>query len=234
MDADDVWLPHALASLLSAAQANTDCIGSHGLADFIDTTGAVKDEGVYARTGRTRLGLRQKRLEVRRADEPTDFDVLINGNVLFPPGLLLVQRASYERVGPFDESFNGPEDWDMLIRLSRLGPIAFLDEVVLHYRRHSANLGAAEGVAAQAWRVRCKAFYSPENTAEQQRSARAGWRAYQRRLFRESGRTLSTSILSIEGRSALLAAVRLPVILVRFARGRPLPRVPSAPDKWDR
>ena len=118
--------------------------------------------GAYPERGRSRLALDGRRLRTLPLNRPTDFSVLINGNVLFPPGLVLARRWAYERVGPFDESFRGAEDWDMLIRLSRLGHLSFVDQVILHYRRHDANAGAAAGIERAAWLVRCKAFDSPE------------------------------------------------------------------------
>ena len=129
--------------------------------------------------GRNRLGLEGRSLIVLPLDRPTSFDVLINGNVLFPPGLLLGGEAHMSGLGDSRE-VQGPEDWDMLIRLSRFGYLAFVDEVIFNYRRHGSNMGETPGIEFQAWLVRCKGFYSPDNDAVQQRSARRGWRAYQR------------------------------------------------------
>ena len=43
----------------------------------------------------------------------------------------------------------------MLIRLSRFGYLALIkNEVILHYRRHRSNMGAALGIERQAWLVR--------------------------------------------------------------------------------
>ena len=57
--------------------------------------------------------------------------------------------------------------------------------MILLYRRHGANLGAAPGIAKQAWLVRCKAFHSPENMPAQRKVARRGWRAHQRYVIGE-------------------------------------------------
>jgi GT2 family glycosyltransferase len=151
MDGDDVWLPHALETLLERLERRPGAIGSHGLAEFIDANDEVIDEGSYSSRGRERLGRLGRRLTEWPLDQPTEFDVLINGNVLFPPGLLLTRRSAYEAAGPFDESFSRTEDWAMLIRLSRQGPLEFVNEVILHYRRHDQNLEATGTVARQAW-----------------------------------------------------------------------------------
>jgi hypothetical protein len=39
-------------------------------------------------------------------------------------------------------AFGGPEDWDMLIRVSRHGHLVFCNDVILRYRMHGENLGS--------------------------------------------------------------------------------------------
>lgn len=232
MDSDDVWLPRALETLLRGAARDGSAIGSHGLGEFIDGSGAPLSPGVWAEAGRNRLGVEGHRLIRWPLDRPTSFAVLVNGNVLFPPGLVLARRGAYERAGPFDEALNGPEDWDMLIRLSRLGDLEFVNEVILHYRRHGKNLGAGMSVPRQAWLVRCIAFHSPENSPSQQDLARRGWRAYQVRMARD--RLASARRALGGGRFATAAgeAARLPVYAWRYIRGYPRPRVLREPLAW--
>jgi glycosyltransferase involved in cell wall biosynthesis len=232
MDSDDLWLPHALETLRSRLRADAGAIGAHGLAEMIDEHGEVVEPGSYPARGRRRLGLEGRRLVVWALDRPTQFAVLVNGNVLFPPGLVLARRSAYERAGRFDEHFRGPEDWDMLIRLSRHGNIAFVDDVILHYRMHGSNLGAAPGIARQAWLVRCKAFHSPENTAEQQRIARVGWRAYQLDMVRERSRSGWTHLRAGRAREAANELARIPIHLFRYVRGYPRPKLVRVSEPW--
>ncbi|HVS85370.1 MAG TPA: glycosyltransferase [Gaiellaceae bacterium] len=232
MDADDVWLPHALATLLERLERSDRFVGSHGLAELIDAEGRRFAPGVYAERGRTRLGLAGRRLVRWPLDRPTTFDVLVNGNVLFPPGLLLARRRAYELAGPFDESLPVAEDWDMLIRLSRLGDLAFVDDVILEYRRHDANQGAQPSTPELAWRVRCIAFHSAENTAEQRRRARRGWRAYQVHLAAERLGAAGAALAHGRVLPAARHLARLPVYAWRYLRGYPLPRVTRPPLVW--
>jgi hypothetical protein len=232
MDSDDVWLPHALETLLGRLKQDEAALGSHGLADLIDSDGRPLTPGVYAETGRERLGLDGRRLVRWPLDRPTSFDVLINGNVLFPPGLVLTRRYGYERAGRFDEALTGAEDWDMLIRLSRLGDFAFVNDVLLHYRRHEDNLGARPGIAAQAWRVRCIAFYASENSTAQQKAAKRGWRAYQVYIARDRLRAARRALHERAFTEAVGLAARLPVHAWRCVRGYPLPRVVRKPLAW--
>lgn len=233
MDSDDVWTPDALKSLRNAIETSPDSVvGAHGLGSFTDGDGRPILPGAHEAFGRRRLGLRAGSLRVLGMDEPTDFSVLINGNVLFPPGLVLARREAYERAGPFDESFRAAEDWDMLIRLSRLGDLRFLDEVLLFYRRHAGNSGAGPDVAHQAWLVRCKAFYSTENSPEQRELAVRGWRAYQRLMIAERmtaarGGLRDRSVATVVPNLARVAAHGL-----RWVLGYPLPRFRSEPVHW--
>ena len=232
MDSDDVWLPHALETLVARLQCSDSAAGSHGLAEFIDAEGRLVAPGAHAATGRKRLGREGRRLVPRAPDQPTDFDVLINGNVLFPPGLVLARRSAYEEVGPFDESLTGAEDWDMLIRLSRQGHLEFIDEVLLHYRRHDSNFGAAVTIPQQAWFVRCKAFHSPENTPEQRRAAKLGWRAYQVHLAGHTWRSVGSALRRGRVGAAMKDVFRLGAFFLRYVRGWPHPRVKSTPLRW--
>jgi glycosyltransferase involved in cell wall biosynthesis len=232
MDSDDVWLPHALATLHARLLADPTAIGAHGLAEDIDETGELRSSRSHSDFGRNRLGLEGRRLIVWPIDRPTTFDVLINGNVLFPPGLLLARRTAYERAGRFDERFTGGADWDMLIRLSRFGYLAFVDEVILHYRRHGSNMGAAPGIERQAWLVRCKGFHSPDNDAPQQRSARRGWRAYQRYMISQRWSSARDDFRAKRLGRAVGQIARIPVHAFRHVRGYPTPKLVRASEPW--
>ena len=232
MDSDDVWLPHALTTLRARLQSDDGAIGAHGLAEMVDEQGELISTWSHSAHGRSRLGREGRTLVPWPLDRPTTFEVLINGNVLFPPGLLLARRTAYERAGKFDERITGGEDWDMLIRLSRFGYLAFVDEVILHYRRHASNQGAAEGIERQAWLVRCKGFHSPDNNDAQRTSARKGWRAYQRYMIRERARA---ALDGVRGRSVIRALdplARIPVHLFRLVRGYPTPKVVRPSEPW--
>jgi glycosyltransferase involved in cell wall biosynthesis len=232
MDSDDVWLPHALEALCRRLEVDPRAIGAHGLAERIDEIGMPVSTWSHSAHGRTRLGLEGGRLVVWPLDRPTTFDVLINGNVLFPPGLVLARRSVYERAGRFDEAITGGEDWDMLIRLSRYGYLSFVDEVILHYRAHESNLGAAAGIAQQAWLVRCKGFHSPENSAEQREIARRGWRAYQRYMIRQRIVASGGHLRTRRPGRCLDQLARIPVHAFRFVRGYPTPRLIRPSQPW--
>lgn len=232
MDSDDVWCPDALDVLLARIESDPDAIGAHGLAEMVDVDDLPVPNWSHAAFGRSRLGLEGRRLIEWPPDRPTTFEVLINGNVLFPPGLVLARRTAYEQAGRFDEALRAGEDWDMLIRLSRFGYLSFVDRVIIRYRRHEANIGARRGVAEQAWLVRCKGFHSPDNDPRQRRIARLGWRAYQARLMRQRLEFALSVRKPADAGAALGALVRLPVGAARWIRGYPRPIVERASKPW--
>ena len=225
MDSDDVYLPDTLSILKTELENHPQVIGAHGLADYIDENGEAVNPGEYADRGRQRMGFNGKRFVLLDLSLPTNFDVLVNGNVLFPPGLILTRKEFYKKAGPFDETFCGPEDWDMLIRLSRFGDFQFINRVILLYRRHSSNLGAMPGIEDQAWRVRCKAFFSADNSKEQQQKAKGGWRAYQIHMIGQRFSTAKENVSKRQYLHAMSAFARIPVHLYRYLRGYPTPVV---------
>ena len=52
MDSDDIWLQHALGTLLTRLEARPEAIGSHGLAEFIDESGQLVAATTFADAGR--------------------------------------------------------------------------------------------------------------------------------------------------------------------------------------
>lgn len=223
MDSDDVYLPDALSRLRTESENNPQAIGAHGLADYINENGERYNIGEYAERGRQRYGFDGRRITLLDISQPTTFDVLINGNVLFPPGLILTRKEFYEKVGPFDESFRGPEDWDMLIRLSRHGDFQFINEVILLYRRHSSNLGAMPGIEEKAWRVRCKGFFSSENSQAQQQRAKAAWKAYQKDMMSLRLKTGREHLSHRRYLKAVDQITRIFVHVYRYLLGHPTP-----------
>jgi len=122
LDSDDVWLP----DLLQAAVETLDTDPAIGL--------------VYARAqafDREGTPLPQKTgAPPKFADDPLqsalwgDFVTTIT---------VVVRRELLERVGPFDETMKGNEDWDMWIRLARVSQFRFVDRVLASFRVHAGR-----------------------------------------------------------------------------------------------
>lgn len=227
MDHDDLWLPDALATLLAAAEAAPALAGAHGLADFIDEEGAPLLPGEFAAHGRNRIGLAEDgTLREWDFSRPTCFRTLLLRNTVFPPGVLLTRRAYYEKAGLFDPAMGLVEDWDMLLRLSRHGSFAFVNQVVVFYRRHrqSLSLQSHEANTQKVRALQHKAFCSPENTPEQKSIARQVWRKIQVQSMRMKWKAARAQCSEGKYAGAAATLARIYAEIHRFLRGYPTPR----------
>ena len=59
---------------------------------------------------------------------------------------LLVKRSTIDRLGGFDERFRRHQDWEFLIRLLRLGRLAYINETLV--RKHQERVPSTESVRA--------------------------------------------------------------------------------------
>jgi hypothetical protein len=164
--------------LVSTAQEDEAVIGAHALGDFLDENGKPLHPGEFAALGRARQSGRGGRIRPWPLCSPTCFETVVTRSTIFPPGLLIMQSSVYQDIGGYDPgSVEG--DWDLLIRASRRGDLAFIDEVLIGYRRHSSNFGARPDMGEMMSRVFSRAFYSRENTNEQRFVMRQCWKARQ-------------------------------------------------------
>ena len=173
LDHDDVWEPDLLLTLIDALDSRPDLVGAHGLARCIDgNSEPIPDDGLEAWL-RNRSGYDGARLVPRAPGKPTRFADLIHANWIVTPGLLLVRRRARVAVGGFDPGAVPSDDWDMSVRLSRLGDIGYVDRVVLRWRR----IAAAQSFQSRRWlhshlHVRRRTIWDRTNTREQASLAR--------------------------------------------------------------
>lgn len=163
LDADDLFLPHKLATQVGALLQAPDA-------------GLVYSDGLYFRTtptapvGRVLDGL----------PTPTGwvFGALLTGNFLAPP-VVLVRRAALDAAGLFDESpeFFAVEDFDLWLRLAAHVPFLYTPGDVAAIRRHGG------GISRNTARLRCGllhvlAAHDRRSPALMQRYARQRHEAY--------------------------------------------------------
>jgi glycosyltransferase involved in cell wall biosynthesis len=119
LDSDDLWVPDKLDRQVAAFQAHPD-------AAFIYTGYLLVDaEGRPIRTVRPESRWQG---DIHRRLWLEDNEIL--GTTL------MVAREMLARVGLFDEALRGAENLDVRLKLSKLGPVFFVDEVLYHYRKH--------------------------------------------------------------------------------------------------
>ncbi len=184
LDADDLWDPEALATLVDALERRPDAAGSFVLAEYIDGDGNVLYPGDFPRHMRGREDLRDGRLVPRDSAADVEFEHLFLSNLVYPPSCLLLRRAAYEAAGGFDGRFLA-EDWEFVARLAKQGPFVPVDRVLVGYRRHTSNASGNRSRnvwgARQVWAALYHADLGSDGTRQRIRGI---WRAHQSRTAR--------------------------------------------------
>ncbi len=127
-DSDDEWLPEKLARqmarLATRPAGSDDWVGAY--------CGLLTVGGLDARPG--------ERTEIRYVPapsvKPAEGDIvepLLQRNMISTQ-TLVVRRDLFLALGGFDEDLTPIEDWDFALRLARRGPVAFVDEPLVHQR----------------------------------------------------------------------------------------------------
>lgn len=173
LDSDDLLEPACLATLGAALQSSPGSVAAHGTARYIGPDGEETQYPEIEGQVRGRYTVVGHDIVAIPHSCATTFATLIVANCIVTPGAVLIRRPALAAAGEFDTAMSPCEDWDMWIRLSRLGDIAFVDQPVVAYRRHTVN---ASNDVQKMWRasdrVRAKATTSEENDRQQQEIAR--------------------------------------------------------------
>jgi glycosyltransferase involved in cell wall biosynthesis len=171
-DHDDVWEKDALTELLKALQLHPECPAAHGVAQCIDSDGVQFPHDDHAQNVRARRAVVGNRIVPIPRSAPTSFGTVLVRNYITTPGTSLVRRSALQAIGGFEPSAVPCDDWDMNLRLSRLGDFAFVDKILLNWRRHEQ----ATSNLSKRWRVgymvtRRRSVSAPENTSAQRNAA---------------------------------------------------------------
>ncbi|MEL6482851.1 MAG: glycosyltransferase [Pseudomonadota bacterium] len=137
MDADDLCLPHRFERQAAYLDTTPEAVLVGGLAETMDATGrplAVVSGGPHRKTDLSRFPPR----------------VAVS---LHP--LIMVRREAFEEIGGYRSGFPHAEDYDLYLRLARLGRLDNPPEVMLRYRKHDGaisqrNIARQERSAALA------------------------------------------------------------------------------------
>jgi glycosyltransferase involved in cell wall biosynthesis len=166
LDADDVYEPDAIETLVRALEADRKAVAASGLARYIDAGGRLISPGEAEAWGRNRRTIRGLRSVLCLPDEPTTFVVLSHWNTIHTPGQALIRRQPLLSIGAIDESL-ATADYDMWLRLALLGEITFIDRVLLSYRRHAGGMSSeSRRTRLDDWRIRRKILFSREIDAK--------------------------------------------------------------------
>jgi glycosyltransferase involved in cell wall biosynthesis len=175
LDGDDLWEPDALETLSGILCNHPEYVSVHSICRCIDSHGrpVVGDDIQIVLSARN--GYKGGTVRRLRADEPTTFAELALFNWICTPGLHLIRREVLEKVGAFDPNTAPCDDWDMWLRLSRHGPIGFIERPLLLWRRHQASLSFNSKWHRPYYNTRQKMLADPSNSPEQTRFVRRGF-----------------------------------------------------------
>lgn len=121
VDADDVWLPHKLERQLAVFAADPAIHALHGSAVFVDDS------------------LRPLFVAPSPDGKNELLDVLCFRGLAAMMVTLIIDRALLARLGGFDPSLVILQDWELGIRLARLGELYSTSEPLVLYRLHASN-----------------------------------------------------------------------------------------------
>lgn len=178
LDSDDLLEPDALEILLRVLEQDPKAVAAHGVYRYIDSEGqplAIAGSYIWPKE---RLGIDGRRLRARPVNEPTTFEVLAYSNCI-PTGAIMIRRAAKAIAGDFDPTLKFGEDWHLWLRLSRLGHIAFVNRVLLSYRRHEGNATSPQALSRMmvfALGIWKKLYTSSDLNAREKRLISLGYR----------------------------------------------------------
>jgi glycosyltransferase involved in cell wall biosynthesis len=139
-DDDDLMARDRIAHLYGALCQYPGAVLSVGDREIIDKNGNQTGE----RVGSTIYPEENECMFIRDG-----YRVILRGDVNPLPHTTLFRKADGERIGWFDlRFFHGCEDTDFFLRISELGPIVHVPEVVCYYRRGHKSL-TKEGILMQ-------------------------------------------------------------------------------------
>jgi glycosyltransferase involved in cell wall biosynthesis len=124
LDADDCFTPGGLETMYRRITGYPDAVGVYGGVLYFDGNSRAADfSSKY------------------RSDEPavTKLDSIIQGHLIDTTGAVLFRRSKLTTSGLFDESIRIGEDWELYVRISRLGNFHAVNRPVLKYRVHDRS-----------------------------------------------------------------------------------------------
>ena len=179
LDSDDVWDSDLLQTLIESLRLHGNYVGSHGIARIVDTNGRASSPGKGETWPGVRKGIKGFFPRNCKASSPTDFSMLVYGNFV-PIGATLVRRLVFDKVGAFNpQTFIYP-DWEMWMRISSLGPFAFVNKTLYKYRIHEKNTPKPkEMIFAQEKQFFASIYNNGNLTKEQRKKLKRGFRFHQ-------------------------------------------------------
>lgn len=135
IDADDLWRPEKLAKQLRVLEADPSLGFVYCNVDHVDEDGRF----VCPRPGAVK----------GRALEPILMGEPIGG---LCGSTLLISRARFAEIGPFDVDLPPCEDTDFWVRVAARYPLDYVDEALVRHRLHGGNDSRKLDLMTRAWK----------------------------------------------------------------------------------
>lgn len=116
LDADDMYEPVYLSTLVSILQGNPDADGVYCGYQFVDHTNNLLPQ-----------------VEARPVEPDKLYAALLDGNFFVPESIFLRRRV-YDEVGLFDETLRACEDWDVWLRAAKKYKIIHSTKILARHR----------------------------------------------------------------------------------------------------
>jgi glycosyltransferase involved in cell wall biosynthesis len=195
VDHDDVIARDLVARLVELLARRPDASAAFAIADFIDSQGDPLHPGEFASFMRDRTAATPEGMRAVAPTADVTLPEIFLGNHVYPPSGVLMRMPAVRAIRGFDPAYRVADDWDALVRLSRIGPIVPLDLVMVGYRRHGRNASMNTGLNVRETRaVWANTYYSDENAAEDRRRLRSAWRVFQRDTSRRKLRDARSAL----------------------------------------
>ena len=222
LDNDDLLEPSALEALSAALGSHSNSSAAYGLPRFVDEKGEPIAHYISPRYGEERSRVHGRRLRPVEPGEPTTFEVLLAKNCIWTTGQVLIRRSRIEELGGFDASTCPCDDWDLWLRLSRLGPLAMIPQTVMQHRRHSSNTSGNTKLMRRAdIALRRKLLLLSSLPPGQKRLARDAYHGAEARYAREEAGLIAHCLRTRLLRNAVGHSRRLACHLIRALPGTP-------------
>jgi glycosyltransferase involved in cell wall biosynthesis len=124
MDADDRLPPGSIGAHMKVFASHPETQLTFGARRFIDQAGNITQKAIVCRERRNY------------------FRMLLESNPIGGPGSCMMRREIFIRSGGFREGKATAEDYDLWLRIARLGQIRRHVECVLEYRTHGNNVSS--------------------------------------------------------------------------------------------
>ncbi|MEK6320323.1 MAG: glycosyltransferase [Acidobacteriota bacterium] len=141
LDADDVWLPFKLERQLETLNLNS-------------ANGAC-----YSAFSVVTSELQPVELNQSQRSGSLLESLLTGGNVVGTPSTVICERELLSEVGGFDPTLSYGADWDLWLRLAVVTGFCYVEEPLVMYRQHDANMSRSVSlVESDSLRVLEKGF----------------------------------------------------------------------------